>query len=140
MTGITVRPMHTLAQIEAAIRASWSLETADETNHWTPENPSCGQCDVTSLVLHDIVGGELLAAEVFLGGQRVEWHMWNRLQSGIEVDLTREQFKRGEMIGEPSVRPRLPEIASPEHPRYHRYQAYLVLAQRVQEQLSGVPT
>ena len=61
--------------------------------------------------------------------------MWNRLPGGMEVDLTRDQFKSGEVIGEPSVRPRLAEIASPEHPRYHRYQAYLVLAQRVQEQL-----
>lgn len=132
--------MHTLAEIEDAIRASWSHDTADETNDWAPDNPSCGQCDVTSLVVHDIVGGELLAAEVFLDGQQIEWHMWNRLPGGIEVDLTREQFKRGEMIGEPSVRLRLPEIASPEHPRYQRYEAYLVLARRVQEQLSGVPT
>lgn len=128
--------MHTLAEIEDAIRASWSLETAEEDDGWTPENPARGQCDVTSLIVQDIFGGDLLAAEVFLDGARVEWHMWNRLPGGAEVDLTREQFRNGEVVGEPSARPRSPDIARPEHPRFHRYQAYLVLARRVHERLS----
>jgi hypothetical protein len=41
----------------------------------------------------------------------------------------------GEVIGEPSVRQR-PARFEPEHPRYHRYEAYLVLARRVQGRLS----
>jgi hypothetical protein len=45
--------MHTLAEIEAAIRASWGRDTADKDDGWTPENPSRGQCDVTSLVVQD---------------------------------------------------------------------------------------
>jgi len=126
----------TLSEIEAAIRASWSLDTAEEDDGWTPDNPSRGQCDVTSLVVHDIFGGELLAADVFRGGERVEAHMWNRLPGGLEVDLTREQFENGEVIGEPSVRQR-PERFGPDHPRYHRYEAYLVLARRVQERLAA---
>ena len=127
--------MHTLAQIEDAIRASWGLDTADPDDGWTPENPSRGQCDVTSLVVHDIFGGEILAAGVFRDGERVESHMWNRLPGGAEVDLTRDQFRDGEVIGEPSVRERPAEFDR-EHPRYHRYEAYLVLARRVQERLS----
>ncbi|HUJ55671.1 MAG TPA: hypothetical protein VLW49_06755 [Gaiellaceae bacterium] len=129
--------MHTLAEIETAIRASWGLDTAEEDDGWTPENPSRGQCDVTSLVVHDIFGGELLAAQVFREGEQIEWHMWNRLPGGVEVDLTRDQFKQGEIVGEPTVRARLAEIASPDHPRYHRYQAYLVLTERVQKRLVG---
>jgi len=132
--------MHTLSEIEAAIRAGWALDTADETNDWSPDNPSCGQCDVTSLVVHDIFGGELLSAAVTRNGIQVEWHMWNRLPGGRELDLTRDQFRNGEMIGEPSVRPRRADIASPDHPRYHRYAAYLVLARRVEERLSGSRT
>lgn len=128
--------MHTLAEIEAAIRAGWSADTAEEDDGWTPDNPARGQCDITSLVVHDIFGGELLAADVFRNGERVEGHMWNRLPGGIEVDLTREQFKGGEVIGEPIARRRSPKIASPDHPRYHRYQAYLVLAGRVQKRLA----
>jgi hypothetical protein len=65
--------------------------------------------------------------------------MWNRFPGGVEVDLTRDQFKNGEVIGEPSVRQR-PARFYPGHPRYHRYQAYLVLARRVQERLSVART
>jgi hypothetical protein len=129
--------VHTLAEIENAIRASWGPDTVDKDDGWTAENPARGQCDVTSLVVHDIFGGELLAAGVFRDGERVESHMWNRLPGGTEVDLTREQFRDGDVIGEPSVRER-PSEFDREHPRYHRYEAYLVLARRVQEHLSGL--
>ena len=124
----------TLAQLEAAIRESWSADTASEDNEWTPDNPSCGQCDITTLVVHDLVGGDVLAADVFLGGVRVEALMWNRLPSGLEVDLTREQFRSGQVIGEPTVRNR-PATFDPAHPRYHRYEQYLVLSERVRARL-----
>lgn len=128
--------MHTLTEIERAIRASWSLDTADEDDGWTPDNPARGQCDVTSLVVHDIFGGEILAADVFRDGERVEAHMWNRLPGGLELDLTREQFRGGEVIGRPSVR-RRPATFDRDHPRYHRYEAYLVLAGRVRARLGS---
>jgi hypothetical protein len=127
--------VYTLTQLEQAIRDSWSLDTADPENDWSLENPSCGQCDVTSLVVHDLLGGELLGADVYLDGERVEGHMWNRLESGIEVDLTRAQFKRGEVIGEPVARRRTAAIADPTHPRYHRYEKYLLLSDRVRTRL-----
>jgi hypothetical protein len=73
-----------------------------------------------------------------LDGERIEGHMWNRLVSGIDVDLTREQFRRGEVIGEPTVAQRTPAIADPAHPRYHRYEAYLVLSDRVRASLGLV--
>jgi hypothetical protein len=124
----------TLAQLEQAIREAWSEDTADHDNAWSRENPSCGQCDITSLVVHDLLGGELLAADVFLDGERVESHMWNRLPSGLEVDLTRDQFRRGEVIGEPTIRKRPAEL-DPTHPRFFRYEQYLVLSERVRRRL-----
>jgi hypothetical protein len=127
----------TLAQLEQAIRESWSLDTSDDPHQWSPENPSRGQCDITSLVVHDLVGGELLAADVYLGDERIEGHMWNRLASGIDVDLTRDQFRRGEVIGQPRMRPRPAEFAA-DHPRYHRYEKYLVLSQRVRTRLGAI--
>ena len=127
--------MPTLAQLEEAIRASWSEDTAEADDGWTPDNPSRGQCDITSLVVQDLLGGELLGADVYLDGVRTEAHMWNRLASGLEVDLTREQFRGGEVIGEPTVRTRTAAIAEPSHPRYHRYEQYLVLAARVRARL-----
>jgi hypothetical protein len=129
----------TLANIERAIWEAWSLDTAEEDDGWTPENPSRGQCDITALVVQDLLGGEVLGADVFLDGARIEGHMWNRLPSGIDVDLTREQFRGGETIGEPRIgEPRIGKrtsaIADPAH-RYHRYDAYLVLSERVRDRL-----
>jgi hypothetical protein len=37
-------------------------------------------------------------------------------------------------VGEPVARPR-PATFEPTHPRYHRYETYLVLAQRVRTRL-----
>jgi hypothetical protein len=71
-----------------ALREAWSAETsADE--HWSPEQPSLGQCAVTALVVQDHLGGKLVRAEV----DGVS-HYWNRLPDGTEIDLTRDQFAR----------------------------------------------
>jgi hypothetical protein len=126
--------MLTLAAIEEAIRASWGPDTVDPDDGWNPANPARGQCDVTALVVHDIFGGDLLSAGVFRGGERVEGHMWNRLPGGLELDLTREQFVEGQVVGEPDALQR-PARFEPSHPRHHRYLAYLILAERVRERL-----
>jgi hypothetical protein len=127
---------YTLRQLEQAIRESWGADTADEDDGWSPEHPSRGHCDITSLVVHDLLGGEILAADVYLEDERIMAHMWNRLSSGIELDLTRDQFTSGEVIGEPTARVR-PSEFDPAHPRYHRYEKYLVLADRVRARLEG---
>jgi hypothetical protein len=62
---------------------------------------------VTAAVIQDHLGGELLVAEVlYADGSRQGVHYWNRLPDGRELDLTREQFRAGETIGEPSTEPR----------------------------------
>jgi hypothetical protein len=93
----------TLSELEEAIRASWSAETSDRPESWTPENPAYQQCDVTARVVRDYLGGEILVAGVVLDGQRVDRHAWNRLPSGLVIDLTREQFRDGERFEEPAV-------------------------------------
>jgi hypothetical protein len=92
---------------------------------------------VTCLVVNDLIGGELAAADVFLDGQRIMAHMWNRLPSGIEVDLTREQFTKGEVFGESRFIQRPPDavLADPAHHRHHRYKQYVILAERVRAEL-----
>ena len=50
------------------------------------------------------------------------------------MDLTREQFRNGEVIGEPIARER-PATFEPTHPRYSRYEQYLVLSARVRARL-----
>src|SRR6185436_17849990 len=92
--------------LEEAIRAGWSRWTSDPVDHrgWTDANPASGQCASTALVIQDRLGGELLIADVHeADGSRQGVHYWNRLPDGRELDLTREQFRRGEVVGEPDT-------------------------------------
>jgi hypothetical protein len=110
----------TLAGLESAIRASWSVETCDPTDipFWTPDEPSRGQCAVTALVVHDLLGGELLEAEVdHADGSHQGFHYWNRF-AGVDVDLTRRQFAQGEVVLEPHLIARLPSVPWLAHDQY----------------------
>ncbi|MCS0636696.1 hypothetical protein NX801_13710 [Streptomyces sp. LP05-1] len=104
-----MRPL-LLADIEHAVRASWSAETCtpEFRARWTGDNPARDQCGVTALVLGDLLGGALMRGEVHVGGVRVDFHWWNRLEPGIEIDLTREQFAPEETVTEGVVVPRPP--------------------------------
>ncbi len=102
--------LYTFADIEAAIRASWGADTCDpvDLHLWTPETPSRGQCGVTSMTLQDLIGGDLLEAEVhFVDGTLQGHHYWNRLVGGLELDLTRDQFVDSEVVGPPTALERL---------------------------------
>ncbi|MEV5979361.1 hypothetical protein [Streptomyces sp. NPDC052114] len=101
-----------LSDIEAALRASWGADTypPDSTDVWPPDNPARGQCGVTALVLHDLLGGDLLRGEVLVDGAHADYHWWNRLGEGLEIDLTREQFGPEEFVTEGTVVVRPPEI------------------------------
>jgi GNAT superfamily N-acetyltransferase len=93
----------TLADLEAAIRAAWSRDSSADADEWTLDNPSRGQCDATAVVLRAYLGGEILIADVLRDGQRLERHAWNRLPSGLTLDLTRDQFRAGDMLGPPAA-------------------------------------
>jgi hypothetical protein len=108
---VTTPTSRTLADVEAAIRAAWSIDTCDPVDvaDWTPNNPARGQCGVTALTLHDLFGGDLLLAEVHhADGTRQGVHYWNRLPNGLEIDLTRTQFQNAETISPPRTIPRPP--------------------------------
>lgn len=83
-----------------ALRQAWGLDTCapEDVGAWHPGNPARGQCGVTALVVHDHVGGELVRGEVHVAGERVDFHWWNRLPDGTDVDLTREQFGAHETV------------------------------------------
>lgn len=100
-----------LGELEAAIRESWSAETAtpEERERWSAANPAFDQCGVTALVVNDLLGGDLVRGEVHLDGTRIDYHWWNVLGGGVEVDLTREQFRAGEQIVDPVVIARPPD-------------------------------
>ncbi|MFD9832507.1 YunG family protein [[Kitasatospora] papulosa] len=98
-----------LTDIEAAVRSSWGADTTTPVHrpYWQPGNPARDQCGVTALVLNDLLGGELIRGEVRVDGERVDFHWWNRLGAGLEIDLTREQFAPHEIVtgGVPVERP-----------------------------------
>ena len=103
----------TREDIEAAVRAAWARDTCDpvDVGDWSASNPARGQCGATALTLNDLLGGELLVAEVFrTDGSRQGVHWWNRLPDGTEIDLTREQFASHEVIQLPRVVPRPSEL------------------------------
>ncbi|MER7015176.1 hypothetical protein ABT324_27410 [Saccharopolyspora sp. NPDC000359] len=89
-----------LADIEAAVRSSWGADTCapEDLPKWHPGNPARGQCGVTALVLNDLLGGDLVRGEVHVDGRQVDFHWWNRLPGGLELDLTREQFTPDELV------------------------------------------
>ena len=100
-----------LDDLRTALRDAWSRDTCDDVDlpDWTPQNPARGQCGATALVVHDLLGGELLLAEVLrTDGSRQGVHWWNRLPGGRELDLTREQFAPHELVQEPRVVDRPP--------------------------------
>jgi hypothetical protein len=50
------------------------------------------------MVLNDLLGGELVRGEVRVDGVFWDYHWWNRLGPGVEMDLTREQFRPQEVV------------------------------------------
>ena len=128
--------MPTLDEVTAAVRAAWCRETCDDSDlaDRTPDNPARGQCGATALVLHDLLGGDLLLAEVLLpDGSRQGVHWWNRLPDGREVDLTLEQFAPTEVVQRPRV------VVRPEGLPSYAADQYLRLRAAVLNRLGEVP-
>jgi hypothetical protein len=126
-----------LTAIEQAIRASWSPDSCDPVDlpDWSPENPARGHCGVTSLVVQDLLGGEVMVGDVVhADGTRQGVHYWNRLAGGVEVDLTWEQFVDGERLVAGSER----SVGHPPRPDDGRVIAqYRTLKARVDAALSA---
>jgi hypothetical protein len=123
-----------LVDIERAVRSSWGADTCpSETRaQWSPENPARWQCLVTTLVLNDLLGGELVRGEVRVNGERTDYHWWNRLGVGVDIDLTREQFGAGEIVTEGVIIPRPPTFVRPR-------EEYELLRDRVAAKLGKQP-
>lgn len=119
----------TLSELESAFRAGRGRDTtcldAASLARWTSDNPAHGQCGPTALVMQDLLGGDLLIADVTGGDESDEVHYWNRFANGLELDLTREQFGAHRIIGPPRV-----VVRPPEGPRAYARE-YRLLRSRV---------
>jgi hypothetical protein len=94
-------PSPSLSELEAALRASWSPDTAYASVEYLArgaEHPSRGQCGTTALVIQHLLGGELMVADVQHEGRVDGVRYWNLLPSGCELDLTSDQFAETESL------------------------------------------
>jgi hypothetical protein len=121
----------TLDEVAAAIRTAWGRDTSDDPDEWSDAAPARGQCAGTALLVRELFGGEILIANVLRDGRRVERHAWNRLPSGLTLDLTRTQFVNGEQIGEPRVEEPVLMQRSPE--RYATLRARVLARLRLDD-------
>lgn len=128
----------TLAEVERVLRASWNADTCSPDDlaraGWHPDNPAWGHCDITALIVNDLFGGDLMIGEVHAGDERHGFHWWNRLKSGLELDLTREQFRHGQVVVGARV------VGRPMGPPLRRHQEYKLLQNRVAFHLGVLPT
>ena len=69
--------------VQRTLRKAWSLATASQ---WTASYPAAGQCNVTSLLIHELFGGDLLKTSLPAGD-----HFYNRI-GGKRYDFTASQF------------------------------------------------
>ncbi len=126
----------TLLEIEAAVRASWGPDTSYASDAYMSRGagqPSRGQCGTTALVVHDLLGGDLMVADLEHEGLVDGVHYWNVLPDGVEVDLTRDQLTPRERLVD--VR----RVAVPRNRSSAGEPAFLVLRARVALAL-GLPS
>lgn len=130
--GVRASGGWTRAQLESAIRSAWSAETADHPEAWDPATPAACHCGVTSLLIRELLGGDILLADAVLEGEVIARHAWNRLSDGVEIDLTAEQFPTDVELGPPVVgQPKVGEV---------RPVAYDLFRRRVLDRLTSVGT
>ncbi|WP_163099199.1 YunG family protein [Peribacillus alkalitolerans] len=72
-----------IIEITNILSLAWSI---DSSTKWTKGNPAKGQCGVTSLVINDLLGGEILKTQTPEG-----WHYYNKI-NGKRYDFTASQF------------------------------------------------
>ncbi|MNT05309.1 hypothetical protein D3C72_1399240 [compost metagenome] len=80
-----------IKDIVKALEASWGPDTAFDKDDWTIENSARGQCVISSLVVQDYFGGELLKYSVEGEGLH-ESHYFNQLPDGTIIDTTKKQY------------------------------------------------
>jgi hypothetical protein len=81
----------TIQELTKALQASWDADTAFDADEWSQENKARGQCVVSSLVVQDYLGGELIRYEIN-EDQLHETHYMNQLADGTIVDTTASQY------------------------------------------------
>lgn len=76
-------------ELYARFLKCWCAETCAERMRpdWSEENPTLGQCSITSFIVQDLLGGRVFGVPLPEGG----FHCYN-VVGGVRFDLTSEQF------------------------------------------------
>ena len=80
--------INNIEELKGLLLKSWSKETCSPglRDGWSEDNPSLGQCAITSLVVNDLFGGKIMRCMASSGS-----HYYNMIDDEL-VDLTVEQF------------------------------------------------
>lgn len=80
-----------------ALHASWNAATSSTPSEWSPDNPARGQCVISSLVVQDYLGGDLVRFHVTraAGDER---HYANLLENSSILDTTASQYTGAEKL------------------------------------------
>lgn len=103
--------------VQNALKRSWAL---DFNPRWTPENPTVDQDSVTSLMIYDIFGGEILKTHKKKG-----WHFYNRID-GKRIDFTKSEMGKSTLTNHFEDIPASPEEVC----NYFETEDYLTLRRR----------
>lgn len=78
-----------MENLETILYLSWEKKTCykDSRNKWTLDKPYIGQCAVTSLIVNDLLGGDIMRVKV---GD--ESHYYNVVDGKI-IDYTAKQYE-----------------------------------------------
>lgn len=78
-----------IEKLEKLLRANYRKETSHSAfkDKWSKQNPTCGQCTITSLIVQNYFGGTIHRIKLSNGNT----HYFN-IVNGEIIDLTREQF------------------------------------------------
>ena len=120
-------------ELELALKKSWTKESSSDPENWTLNNPAWGQCAVTSLIVNDYLGGEIIWVNAVLPDGREISNYFNKIKD-VEKDFTRVQFPDGTTI--PQGIPKTKEFSSTREYILSypiTQQRYELLKQKVQE-------
>lgn len=85
--------------VDEALRKSWSEETSNS-DDWSINNPSLGQCAITACIVQDYLGGDIVNSVAMLPSGKYISHYLN-LIDGEYIDITSKQFPAGTTFSEP---------------------------------------
>jgi hypothetical protein len=89
----SVTAMNDVLKLTKVLQGSWSSETSNWGGELPADNPARGQCVVSSLVVQDYLGGELVRVHA-IGDGIDEKHYFNQLPDGTILDTTGMQYKK----------------------------------------------